>query len=56
MDMKRKWNDGWFFYKGKIEDDVAAVLQKKEAFLPVRLPHDYLIEDLTKHYGDSCGF
>ena len=56
MDMKRKWNDGWFFYKGKIEDDVAAVLQKKEAFLPVRLPHDYLIEDLTKLYEDSSGF
>ena len=56
MDMKKKWNDGWLFYKGKIEDDTTAVLQQKEKFLPVRLPHDYLIEELTKLYEDSSGF
>lgn len=54
--MKKKWNDGWFFYRGKIEDDMTSVLNGKEKFIPVRLPHDYLIGDLTRLYEDSSGF
>lgn len=50
------FNDGWEFSKQPLHTDLEAINQRREAFLPVGLPHDWLIYDTEHLYEDGTGW
>ncbi|WP_230397925.1 glycoside hydrolase family 2 TIM barrel-domain containing protein [Novisyntrophococcus fermenticellae] len=50
------FNDGWEFSKQPLHTDLEVINQRREAFLPVGLPHDWLIYDTEHFYEDGTGW
>jgi Beta-galactosidase/beta-glucuronidase len=53
---KHLWNDGWLFLKTPVGMTFEEAAKRKEEFMPVVLPHDWLIQDSYKLYEDSMGW
>lgn len=56
MTNKRLWNDGWSFTEVPVGTEEAELLKQDEGWLPVDLPHDWLIYDATDLYRDGDGW
>ena len=56
MGGKYLWNDGWFFLKTSFGITFEEAAKRKEEFVPVVLPHDWLIQDSHNLYEDSMGW
>lgn len=54
--MKSLWNDGWSFLRTEPEAEPAEVLMRKQDFVPVDIPHDWLIYDSQRLYEDGTGW
>ena len=54
--MKYLFNDGWRFLRTDLGVEPETALERKEAFTPVQLPHDWLIADSRKLYEDGIGW
>lgn len=54
--MKQLFNDGWSFAKFPPNTDYATAKARKLEFVPVELPHDWLISDAHKFYEDADGW
>ena len=52
--MKMLFNDGWEFLKQKPGADIADI--QKTEFVPVNIPHDWLIGNTSDLYENSTGF
>lgn len=50
------FNDGWEFIKQKLETSLEEVCKKKDCFVSVGLPHDWLIEQVNDLYESSAGW
>lgn len=50
------FNDGWEFSRQPLHTDLEAINQRGEEFLPVGLPHDWLIYDTEHLYEDGTGW
>lgn len=50
------FNDGWEFIKQKLETSLEEVCAKKDCFVSVGLPHDWLIEQVNDLYESSAGW
>lgn len=48
--------DGWFFLKTGLEAGLEDVRKRKDSFVRVELPHDWLIYQTQDLYEDSCGW
>ncbi|MCX4295503.1 MAG: hypothetical protein OSJ73_00575 [Lachnospiraceae bacterium] len=48
------FNDGWEFIKQKLETSLEEVCAKKDCFVSVGLPHDWLIEQVNDLYESSA--
>lgn len=56
MTEKRLWNDGWEFLEKPLGTPAAEVLQEKEGWKAVDLPHDWLIYDAGDLYRNGEGW
>ena len=54
--MRYLFNEGWKFLRTEVEESFEEVLKQTEAFLPVQLPHDWLIYDSLGLYEDGRGW
>ncbi len=54
--MKRLWNDGWTFLKMPIDAGLEQAMECTDDFVPVDIPHDWLIYDTQNLYEDSTGW
>ncbi len=54
--MMRLFNDGWEFSLQPLHTGLDAIRAEKDAFLPVGLPHDWLIYDAKDLYADGTGW
>lgn len=50
------FNQGWKFLKTKLGVTSEQVLEQRKAFVPVDIPHDWLIYNPQNLYEDSCGW
>lgn len=50
------WNDGWQFLKQPLGSGYAQILEKKDEFCSVNLPHDWLIYNTDNLYEDGVGW
>ena len=50
------FNDGWEFTKQKLDTSLEDVCTNKDCFVPVGLPHDWLIEQTNDLYENSAGW
>lgn len=50
------WNDGWSFLKTEEDTSVLQVKERKADFMPVDIPHDWLIYDSEKLYENGTGW
>ena len=48
--------DGWQFVKTGLDVDITTIHAYNEYFLPVMLPHDWLIDDAENFYESSIGW
>ncbi|WP_341869771.1 glycoside hydrolase family 2 TIM barrel-domain containing protein [Paenibacillus protaetiae] len=56
MSTKKKFNTGWSFAKQPIGTDLKAVTNDAVAWMPVTLPHDWLIYDSRNLYENGEGW
>lgn len=56
MNGKYSWNDGWFFLKTPDGTSFEQAEARREEFMPVDIPHDWLIYDVMNLYEDSTGW
>lgn len=54
--MERLFNDNWTFLKTALGTELNDLVKRKEEFVPVDLPHDWLIYDTNALYEDGCGW
>lgn len=50
------WTNGWYFLKTPLNTTWEQMQERREEFLPVELPHDWLIYDSKNLYEDSFGW
>ena len=50
------WNDGWSFCKMSVDASPEEAEARRERFMPVDIPHDWLIYDTQNLYEDSTGW
>lgn len=50
------FNDGWSFLKTDLNEGLCQVMERRELFEPVDIPHDWLIYNVKNLYEDSCGW
>ena len=50
------FNDNWTFLRTELDVTFKQVVDKKDKFLPVEIPHDWLIYDSQNLYRDGCGW
>ncbi len=50
------FNDGWEFTKQKLDTKLEEVRTKNDCFVPVGLPHDWLIGQVNNLYENSTGW
>lgn len=50
------WNDGWSFCKMPVDASPEEAEARRESFMPVDIPHDWLIYDTQNLYEDSTGW
>lgn len=56
MSRAHLWNDGWSFLKTAEDAAPLQVKERKADFVPVALPHDWLIYDSEKLYENGTGW
>lgn len=56
MTEKKLFNNGWYFTKQPSGTALADIQSRKEEFMPVNLPHDWLIYQGSALYESSCGW
>ncbi len=56
MTQKRLWNDGWEFTEQPNRTPAEEVFGKTDGWLPVDLPHDWLIYDAEELYRNGDGW
>lgn len=54
--MKRLFNDGWEFSKQPLHTTLEEMQAEQDAFVPIGLPHDWLIYDADNLYEDGTGW
>lgn len=54
--MKCLWNDGWSFLRTEPETELSEVVMRRRDFVPVDIPHDWLIYDSERLYEDGTGW
>lgn len=54
--MKKLWNEGWSFLRTEVGSGISDVLTRKGDFVPVDIPHDWLIYDSNRLYEDGTGW
>ena len=54
--MKTLWNDGWAFLRLETDAELADALSREEEFVPVDIPHDWLIYDSRRLYENGTGW
>lgn len=54
--MKVLWNTGWSFLKTELGTGIEEAESRAGEFMPVELPHDWLIYDAERLYEDSAGW
>lgn len=50
------FSDGWSFLRTELKATMAEAESAKARFVPVELPHDWLIYDTENLYRDGCGW
>lgn len=55
MSEKRLFNDGWTFLKQDLSEPKPSFFDARDGFIPVEIPHDWLIYDTRRLYEDSRG-
>ncbi len=50
------WNDGWEFQEVSLETEAKRLLEEKDGWACVDLPHDWLIYDTENLYRDGAGW
>lgn len=48
--------DNWTFLRTELNVAFSQIQERRESFLPVELPHDWLIYDAKNLYRDGCGW
>lgn len=56
MNGKYSWNDGWSFLKTPVGTSYVEATARQEEFMPVDIPHDWLIYNVLNLYEDSTGW
>lgn len=56
MSVKKRFNNNWYFSKHPLESTLNAVIDPSIVWLPVTLPHDWLIYDTTQLYESGEGW
>lgn len=56
MNGRYLWNEGWSFLKTPAGTAYEEAVKRKEEFMPVDIPHDWLIYDALNLYEDSTGW
>lgn len=56
MNGKYNWNDGWAFLKTPVGTSYEEAVVRTDEFVPVSIPHDWLIRDVMNLYQDSTGW
>lgn len=56
MSERNLWNEGWFFLKTPAGTAYEQAIERKQEFVPVDIPHDWLIYDSLNLYEDSTGW
>lgn len=54
--MRTLWNDNWSFIRLETDAELADALLREEEFVPVDIPHDWLIYDSQRLYEDGTGW
>ena len=54
--MKRLFTDGWEFSKQPLHTTLEEMQAEQDAFVPIGLPHDWLIYDADNLYEDGTGW
>jgi len=50
------WNDGWSFWKSPLDTAYETMMESKEQFQEIEMPHDFLIYDANNLYEDCFGW
>ena len=54
--MRTLWNDNWSFLRLETDAELADALGREEEFVPVDIPHDWLIYDSRRLYENGTGW
>lgn len=54
--MRTLWNDNWSFIRLETDAELADALLREEEFVPVDIPHDWLIYDSQRLYENGTGW
>lgn len=54
--MRRLWNEGWSFLRLEVGTELADALEREKDFVPVDIPHDWLIYDANRLYESGTGW
>lgn len=54
--MRRLWNDGWSFLRLEVGTELSDALGREQDFVPVDIPHDWLIYDVNRLYENGTGW
>ena len=56
MNGRYLWNENWSFLKTAAGTIYEEAVKRKQEFVPVDIPHDWLIYDSLNLYEDSTGW
>ncbi len=54
--MRRLWNEGWSFLRLEVGTELSDALDREQDFVPVDIPHDWLIYDTSRLYENGTGW
>ncbi|MDE6944079.1 MAG: glycoside hydrolase family 2, partial [Lachnospiraceae bacterium] len=54
--MRRLWNEGWSFLRLEVGTELSDALERAQDFVPVDIPHDWLIYDASRLYENGTGW
>ncbi len=54
--MRTLWNEGWSFLRLEVGTELSDALGREQDFVPVDIPHDWLIYDADRLYENGTGW
>ena len=54
--MRTLWNEGWSFLRLEVGTGLSDALGREQDFVPVDIPHDWLIYDADRLYENGTGW